>query len=223
MNKKVLVVAAHSDDEVLGCGGTIAKHAMDGDEVKLVLMADGTKSRPGASREDYRKRIEASHAAAKILGIKDICQLDFPDNAMDSVPILEIVQKFEKTIGGFSPEIVYTHHQGDLNVDHRISSQVVMTAFRPMPLSPVKQILSFEVVSSTDWAGPGFQAFHPNLYVDISDYLEKKMEALASYRMEMADSPHSRSFEHVQALARHRGFSVGKFAAEAFAVLRIVR
>lgn len=223
MSKSVLVVAAHADDEVLGCGGTIARHVDEGDSVHVVFMADGVKSRRMDGSDELKRRNQARDEALKILGVSECSALDFPDNRMDSMPLLDVVQALEPIIKQVQPARVYTHHHGDLNVDHRLTHQAVMTACRPVPGSSVREILTFEVMSSTDWATPGLAPFVPNAFVDISDYLLKKLEALAAYDMEMRPVPHSRSVAHFEALARHRGNCVGIEVAEAFNLVRFLQ
>nr|WP_198984584.1 PIG-L deacetylase family protein [Herbaspirillum sp. ASV7] len=223
MNKTVLVVAAHADDEALGCGGTIAKHAAEGDHVHVVFVADGVTSRNGAEPTDLLQRQQATESARCILGISSVTFLNLPDNRLDGLPLLDVVQPLEALIGNLAPAIVYTHHYGDLNVDHRIVHKAVMTACRPMPGSTIREIFAFEVMSSTEWASPGLAPFLPNFFVDISAQLESKMQALEAYMLEMRTSPHSRSLEHMRCLAEHRGFCVGSAAAEAFMVMRVLR
>jgi len=222
MSKSILVVAAHADDEVLGCGGAIARHVAEGDVVHVVFMADGVGSRGNEQSAELMRRNQARDAALKILGVTDWYALDFPDNRMDSVPLLDVVQSLEPIVRKIQPERVYTHHHGDLNVDHRVTHQAVLTACRPLPGSSVREILAFEVMSSTEWATPGLASFAPNAFVDISAYLPKKLEALAAYELEMRPAPHSRSVGHVEVLARHRGNSVGVEAAEGFEIVRVV-
>jgi LmbE family N-acetylglucosaminyl deacetylase len=223
MSQNVLVIAAHADDEALGCGGTIARHVAEGDTVHLALMADGVGSRSGADDVSLVRRAEAARQAHGILGITEIHFLGLPDNAMDSLPLLHIVQGLEPIIRQLSPSIIYTHHHGDLNIDHRITQQAVMTACRPQPGHAVKEIYGFEVMSSTEWASPQFAPFVPNLFVDVTDYLPTKQRALAAYAEELRPVPHSRSMEHLEALARHRGYCMGLDAAEAFVVYRLIR
>ena len=222
-SRNVVIVAAHSDDEALGCGGTIARHAMEGDTVHAVFMADGVSSRPGSTGEELRDRVAAARRAHEILGIQRVEYLGLPDNRMDSEPLLDIVKNLERVLQSMDPEIIYTHHHGDLNVDHRITHQAVMTVCRPTPGASVRAIYGFEVLSSTEWATPQQDPFLPNAFVDISAFLETKLQALRAYRSEMRDHPHSRSLEHVECLARHRGYSAGVGAAEAFMVIRIIR
>lgn len=223
MSKTVLVVAAHADDEALGCGGSLAKHVAAGDKVHVIFAADGVTSRSGAGQEEMVRRQQATESARNILGISTMAFLDLPDNRLDSLPLLDIVQPLGTLIGKLLPEIIYTHHYGDLNVDHRLVHQAVMTACRPLPGSTVREILAFEVMSSTEWSSPGLAPFLPNLFVDISAQLEIKMQALEAYALEMRVPPHSRSTEHVRNLAKHRGYCMGVDAAEAFMVMRTLR
>lgn len=222
MTNCVLVAAAHTDDEALGCGGTIARHVAEGDHVYAVFMADGVSSRPGADQADLTRRMQTAENARVILGIKENFYLGLPDNRLDCVPLIEVVQQLERIIEKLKPSIVYTHHHGDLNVDHRITHQAVMTACRPLPGSTVRAIYAFEVMSSTDWATPTAEPFLPNYFVDISAYLSVKNEALNSYHSEMRKAPHSRSIPHLISLATYRGLTVGVSAAEAFVSLRVV-
>ena len=223
MTNCVLVVAAHTDDEALGCGGTIARHVAEGDAVYAVFMADGVTSRAGADQEDLLGRNAAAENAREILGIKENFYLGLPDNRMDSIPLIDVVQKLEPYIKKLKPDIVYTHHHGDLNVDHRVTHQAVTTACRPMPGSSVWAIYAFEVVSSTEWATPGVDPFLPNHYVDVGSHLHLKIKALKAYQIEMREPPHSRSIEHTEYLAYHHGHSVGVRAAEAFMTIRAIR
>jgi LmbE family N-acetylglucosaminyl deacetylase len=223
MSKTVLIVAAHTDDEALGCGGTIARHVAEGDVVYAVFMADGVSARAQADRDDLANRNAAAEHAREILGIRENVYLGLPDNRLDSLPLIEVIQRLEPIVRQLQPNIIYTHHHGDLNVDHRITHQAVLTACRPMPGSHVQAIYAFEVMSSTEWATPTAESFVPNHYVDISDQLNAKMAALRAYQVEMRDAPHSRSIEHLTHLAHHRGHTVGVVAAEAFVGVRTVR
>ncbi len=222
MTNCVLVVAAHADDEALGCGGTIARHVAEGDTVYAVFMADGVTSRTGAGSEDLISRNSLADKARQILGIKETFYLSLPDNRMDTVPLIEVVQKLEKIIDMLRPNIIYTHHHGDLNIDHRVTNHAVLTACRPFPGSCVRAIYAFEVMSSTEWSTSSFHEFKPNYYVDISNQLGQKINALEIYKKEMRPSPHSRSLENLKYLAYHRGHAVGVNAAEAFVIVRIV-
>lgn len=222
MNKVILVVAAHADDEAIGCGGTIARHVAEGDDVHLLFMTDGVGSREVVA-DEATERLSAAEQAAKILGVTSVTHLNFPDNSMDALPLLDIVKEVEVRITEISPEIIYTHHIGDLNVDHQIAHKVVMTACRPQPDFCVKAIYAFEVLSSTEWQTPGLNAFMPNVFVDITDYLPIKMQLVSVYEEEMRQVPHSRSPQHIELLAQHRGYSVGLHAAEAFMLVREIK
>jgi N-acetylglucosamine malate deacetylase 1 len=216
----VLVVAAHADDEVLGCGGTVARHTDAGDSVHLLLMADGVTARNGADIEAVQRRGKALREAAEELGIASVSQAGFPDNQLDTVSLLQVTKAVERVLFQLKPECVYTHWYGDLNVDHRVTQKAVMTACRPQPGFPVRRILGFEVLSSTEWCTPQCAAFSPNYFVDISSFINRKNAALGCYDMEMRASPHSRSVKHSEALAVHRGNTVGLVACEAFEVYR---
>ena len=182
--KKILVIAAHPDDEVLGCGGTIVKHVRNGDEVHVLILAEGIASRNNVkdaetSREDITKLKNAANEAHSILGSSSIKLMDFPDNRMDSVDLLDVIKVVENEINHKKPEIIYTHHHSDLNIDHRITHQAVITACRPEPGAIVKKIYCFEVPSSTEWQAPMAEVpFIANTFVDISKTIDKKLSAL---------------------------------------------
>jgi LmbE family N-acetylglucosaminyl deacetylase len=222
VSKTILVVAAHADDEVLGCGGTIARQVAEGHTVHVVFLADGVSSRPGADADALERRVSATEKARQVLGITTTTFLDLPDNRLDSLPLIDVVQLLEAVIGRIKPSVIYVHHYGDLNVDHRVAHQAVMTACRATPGNQVKEIYAFEVMSSTEWNSVGYAPFLPNLFVDISAYLSIKSRALEAYAIEMRPAPHSRSLEHISILSQHRGYSVGVEAAEAFMVMRLL-
>jgi LmbE family N-acetylglucosaminyl deacetylase len=220
--KTVLAIAAHPDDEALGAAGTLARHAAEGDSVHIAFLADGEGSR--GSKDNLAHRQGAAQRAGQVIGAQSVTLHDFPDNKMDSVPLLKVAQHVEKIITDINPHIIYTHHIGDLNIDHRITYQAVLTACRPMPESKIEEIYSFEVLSSTEWSGPEDEhPFRPNHYVDISAFYEKKQKALECYAEEMRDFPHSRSYEAVKALATLRGAHVGVQKAESFMVVRTIK
>lgn len=215
---KVLVIAAHPDDEVLGCGGTILKHTEMGDEVSVLLLSDGETSRQTA---DIRKRQLQAKQAGKILGIKELFLEQLPDNKFDSLPLLEIVKLVEKYLEKIEPDIVYTHNASDLNVDHQLTAKAVLTAARPQPGYFVKKILAFEVLSSTEWQIKDKKhLFFPTYYYDITEVLNKKINALKAYKDELREYPHPRSEQGVRALAQYRGIESGYNFAEAFQLIR---
>jgi N-acetylglucosamine malate deacetylase 1 len=223
---QVLVIAAHPDDEVLGCGGTIARHADSGDQVQVLIVAEGSTSRQQKRdrdqvRDELSALANAAQRAGSILGAGGVELLDFPDNRLDSLDRLDLIKRIEESIARFKPDCVYVHHAGDVNVDHRRLHEAVVTACRPTPGHVVNRLLSFEVASSTEWQPPGSApAFHPNCFVEISDQLDRKRDALMAYSSEMRDWPHARSIKAVEHLARWRGAQVGVEAAEAFCLLR---
>jgi LmbE family N-acetylglucosaminyl deacetylase len=223
----VLVIAAHPDDEVLGCGGSIGRHARQGDDVHVTIMAEGITSRDDirdrSSRKDELSQLaEAAHRANDLLGVSSLDMQAFPDNRMDTVARLDLIKRVETLIEDHSPDVVYTHHSGDVNVDHRRLHEAVVTACRPMPdRFRVTRVLFFEVSSSTEWQPPGSApAFVPNWFVDITDSMAAKIDALNAYASEMRTWPHARSVEAVQALAHYRGATIGASAAEAFVLGR---
>ena len=223
---QILIIAAHPDDEVLGCGGTIAKHVQNGDEVHVVILAEGVTSRDKVRERESRagelsQLAQVAQEVGRILGVQSVELHDFPDNRMDSVDLLDVVKVVETFIGKYKPDMVYTHHSGDVNIDHRIVHQAVVTACRPLPGQCVKTLLFFEVPSSSEWQTFGSApAFLPNYFVDISDCLNKKLQALEAYGSEMRPWPHSRSLAAVEHLARWRGATVGVEAAEGFVLGR---
>lgn len=217
----VLVVAAHPDDEALGCGGTVAKWTAAGVAVHVAFIADGVSSRDASStqagRQELETRREAARQACKILSTSEPFFGDIPDNRADTVALLDIVRIVESLVERHRPDTVLTHHFGDLNVDHRCVHQAVMTACRPQQGHPVRTVLCFEVPSSTEWQAPGQRLdFSPNWFEDISATLEVKLQALQAYSGEIRAWPHPRSLRAVEALARWRGATAGCDAAEAF-------
>lgn len=219
---KALVAAAHSDDEALGCGGTIARLTARGWDVGILFMTNGVSARLETTDADAGARNAAAQNAVKTLGARLLRQFDFPDNALDSVRLLQLAQAIEAVAEDFQPDLVFTHHAHDLNVDHRLVHQAVLTAFRPTPGSRVKAILCFEVPSSTGWNSSSGPAFQPVFNIDISASFAAKLAALRCYDAEMRTSPHPRSPEMIEALARWRGSLSGLPLAEAFEVQRVV-
>lgn len=223
----VLVVAAHPDDEVLGCGGTIAKHVELESQVYVLILGEGIssrfKDRESVKKEEFCNLKKEAKDAADTLGIKEIFFSDFPDNSFDSVPILKIIKKIERIKDIIKPNIIYTHHYGDLNIDHSIVYKAVLTACRPLKDESVREIYSFEVPSSTEWSGPNKEtSFIPDRFVDISDTIEKKIEALRRYKYELRPYPHPRSIKGVRVLAARRGLETGLKFAESFKTIRAV-
>ena len=221
MKNKVLVVVAHSDDETFGMGGTLKKHANNKDDVFVVSMTDGVSSRNKQSKKIISERKKSSLNAGKILGFKWKNCFDFPDNALDSIPMINLIKSLEEVKDSVSPNIVYTHSSKDLNIDHRIISQAVQTVFRPQPNEICREIRLFEVPSATDFGNESLTgSFLPNLFLDITKtWKEKKLASLA-YKKELKDYPHSRSLKGLENLAKIRGNQVGLEMAEAFEIIR---
>ena len=220
--KSILVVAAHPDDEVLGCGGYIANQVRSGGEVFVTFLSDGVTSRQGnLGLQEIESRRNAARLASKVLGVSEVSFGDYPDNKLDTGPLLEIIKSIEAVVERVRPQIVLTHFGGDLNIDHRIVNQAVLTACRPAPKQGVKKVLFFEVPSSTEWQVPiEGEAFTPTWFEDISETLEIKIKALTVYEHELREWPHPRSVKAVEHLAHWRGASCGVDAAEAFVLGR---
>ncbi|WP_338668959.1 PIG-L deacetylase family protein [Pseudodesulfovibrio methanolicus] len=226
-NAPVLVVAAHHDDEVLGCGGTMARLAEAGHPVVSAVLGQGAVCRESAMDASEREAVEAmmarqAAAAARVLGAKFVQTGMFPDNAFDSVPLLDIVRCVESVIERVRPQLILTHHGGDLNVDHRLTARAVQTAARPLPGSGVRTILAFEVLSSTEWTPVEEPGFRPDVFVDVAARLDRKIEAMGCYESELQAFPHPRSEGGIRHLAGFRGGSAGLAAAEGFALVRSV-
>ncbi len=211
----VLVVAAHSDDEVLGVGGTISRWRREGHAVAVQFLTDGVGSR-GQDHAAAARRQSAAATARQILGYEALSPAAFPDNRMDAVPLLDIVKVIERAKQQIAPEIVLTHFWNDLNVDHRRAFEAVITAFRPQPGETCSSILSFEVASATEWGSP-VATFRPTRYVELSDSdIETATTAYAAYSEEIRPDPHLRSLEAFRARRLLRGREVGVRWAEAF-------
>jgi LmbE family N-acetylglucosaminyl deacetylase len=226
--QRVLVVVAHPDDEILGCGGTMALHAASGDVVHLVVMGEGITSRD-ARRDPGRRRIPLTalqrdlRRAAQIVGVRTVQTYTFPDNRFDSVPLLDLVKAVETEKARVRPTIVYTHHPNDLNVDHGQVASAVQTAFRPLPGEAPVAILAMEVASSTEYQSSVLiDSFRPNVYVDIEATLDLKRRAMNAYRSEVRPYPHPRSARALEVIARRNGLEVGLGAAERFVLVRAV-
>ena len=223
---KYLVIAAHPDDEVLGCGGSLAKWSMQGAQTNVLILAEGITSRSEKRNPENDAKLldqlsKSALISSNILGVDDIKILDFPDNRMDSVDLIEVIKKVEDYISKYRPDTIITHHQNDLNIDHQLINQAVLVACRPQNSCSVKKILTMEVPSSTEWQSPfNGNQFTPNWYEDISDTLPNKIEALRAYSSEMKEFPHPRSYKAVKSLARWRGAIAGYNAAEAFCLIR---
>jgi N-acetylglucosamine malate deacetylase 1 len=218
-NKSVLVIAAHPDDETIGCGGTIKKHRVNKDIVNVIFMTNGISART-INKKKILKRKKDLVEVSKILDFKIIKTLNFKDNQLDSVPLLKIIKEIEKIIIKLKPDIIYTHYENDLNVDHQITYKATMTACRPSPNTSIKEINCFEILSSTDWSSNNLKRFNPNYYIDVKNFTESKKKSLKKYGEEMKKNPHTRSIQNILRNNRIRGQQVGLKFAEAFFQVR---
>lgn len=226
--RSILVLAAHPDDEILGSGGTLARLSKAGHNISIAILGEGITARyptrSSVDPEQLDNLKEDAKNASTILGVSDIRFFQLPDNRFDTVPLLEMVKLIELLISEIRPTIIFTHHGGDLNIDHTLVFKATLTATRPVADSPVKEILAYEVPSSTDWAfQTGQNVFMPNVFYDISTTLDIKMEALKSYRGEIKAPPHPRSLDAIRENASRWGHIIGVRAAEAFESIREIR
>lgn len=226
MSKKILIVAAHPDDEVLGCFGTVAKLIQDGYEAYTLILGEGKTSRDDIRNvEDKKDEIKALNYEIQnsndSIGIKKVFVESFPDNRFDSVDLLDIVKVISKVKEEIKPDIIFTHYENDLNIDHQITYKAVITATRPIKNESVKEIYSFEILSSTEWNYP--ISFSPNTFFDITSTLDLKINAMKEYKSELCKYPHPRSLEGIELNAKYQGMRVGKEYVEAFKSIRIIR
>ena len=226
MNKKILIVAAHPDDEVLGCFGTVARLIQEGYEAYTLILGEGKTSRDEQRVvEDRKEDIELLNSeilsANSTIGIKKIFIESFPDNRFDSVDLLDIIKVISKVKEEINPDIIFTHYENDLNIDHQITYQAVITATRPMENESVKEIYSFEILSSTEWNYP--LSFVPDTFFDINDTIDLKLKAMNIYKSELCVYPHPRSLEGIELNAKYQGMRVGKRAVEAFKSIRVIK
>ena len=223
MKKKILIVAAHPDDEVLGCFGTVARLIKEGHEAYTLILGEGKTSRDDTRIvENKKNEIEILNTeiqrANKVIGVKKVFVESFPDNRFDSVDLLDIIKVISKVKDEVKPDIIFTHYEHDLNIDHQVTYKAVITATRPMEDECVKTIYSFEILSSTEWNYP--ISFSPDTYYDIDETLDMKIQAMKIYDSELCEYPHPRSLEGIALHAKYTGMRVGKRNVEAFKTIR---
>jgi LmbE family N-acetylglucosaminyl deacetylase len=225
----ILVVVAHPDDEVLGVGGTIirlvSKYSCN---VRVLILGEGLTSRNKPTKKlfdiDKKMNIHKKNIldAQKILGYQSLTNYNLPDNKFDTVPLLEIIKIIEKEKNDFKPKIVFTHHLGDVNIDHQLTFQAVCTACRPLEGESVNSIISFETLSGTEWIPSSDpRKFSPNFFISLEkDQVDRKIQAMESYFFEKRKFPHPRSPESIKNTAKAWGSTNGKYFAEAFQIIR---
>lgn len=214
----VLVVAAHPDDEVLGAGATLARHVDSGDDVHAIVVSEGASSRYPTEAESELAR--AAQRSAEIIGFSSLRLLGLPDQRLDALPLIEVVQTLEPMIADLRPSTIYTHSTSDVNVDHGVVARAVWTSCRPYAAPWLSSIYAFETPSSTEWSAPGDTRFDPTLFVDVDAHLQRKLDAMACYEQELRDYPHPRSLRALRERSAYWGSHVGLANAEPFEVLR---
>jgi len=216
--KKVLIIVAHQDDETIGCGGAIYQHHLNGDQVFCLSFTDGVSARGIATKKNLKARQNSSIKASKILNFKWVQNNNvFEDNKLDRYPLLDLIKVIEKAKIKIKPDIVYTHYFKDLNVDHKAVSMATITAFRPLKKEKCKEILFFEIPSSTDYSP---HEFVPNYYVEISKHWEIKKRALLAYDSEIKNQRTSRDLNSLKSFYKFRGNSVGLKMCESFFIFK---
>lgn len=226
--EQVLCIVTHPDDEVIGVGGTLARHADRGDPVHVHVLSEAEPSRHNEVTPDVEDRIEErrenTRRACQRLGVDSVGFEEFPDNELDAMSLLSVVKPIERVIDEHEPDTIYTHHYSDLNISHELTCRAVMTAARPLPGTSVERLLAFETLSTSEWSLPRpTNSFQPTVFVDISDQLDAKLAALGEHGEELRDHPHPRNAENVRRNAELWGAKAGVPAAEPFELLREVR
>lgn len=227
-NKNILVIVAHPDDELLGLGASMHKLINEEDsKIRVVILGEGITSRSvNRDREKWKKELllhkKNIELARKVIGYESVGVYDFPDNRFDTVPLLDIIKVIEKEKRDYQPDIIFTHHGGDVNIDHQKTFEAVITCTRPMEQEKVTSIITFETPSSTEFrASTDPKHFIPNLFIEVSkSNLEAKIAGMESYEFEKRNFPHPRSSKALSILAQYRGLTIGKEYAESFVIVR---
>ncbi len=214
--KRVLVLSAHPDDETLGLGGTIAKMSKNGDIIYVLVFADGETARKNNKLKISERRKQAKDAS-KVLGIKQIEFLNYEDQKLDTIPLVELSKHIENAIRKWNPNVIFTHFYGDVNQDHKAVFDATLIATRPTPKSKITEVICYETPSSTEW---GIQKFNPNFYEDISKFIKTKQSAFKKYKGEIEMFPHPRSLEAIFLISKRWGSTIGLKHAEAFLKIR---
>lgn len=217
MSNRVLVIAAHPDDELLGCGGTIASHTMNGDIVRSIILCEGETMRS----QDGGEKQSATEAAAKTLGVESAICVGLPDQHLDTLPIVDVIAPIEKAVREFQPNIIYVHSGSDINKDHQIVFEAALVALRPKN-EFIEEVCSFYIVGATEWGYP--RSFNPDTWIGFDETaMQRKLAAFACYETELCDYPHPRSLEAIKNLAKMTGNQCCMEYAEAFETIRRTR
>ncbi|QNU68683.1 PIG-L family deacetylase [Ruminiclostridium herbifermentans] len=227
-NKNVLVIAAHPDDEILGLGGTIRKLVNDNYNISCVILGEGLTSRKDSRIDTPKNQLmelkDNTLKSANIVGYSNVEFCELPDNRFDSVDLLDVIKIVTKQVEKYKPDTIFTHHYSDLNIDHRITFEAVTTCCRPVGNYVTKNIICFETPSSTEWNFKNSESyFKPNLFIDITQTIKYKLDAMSCYITEIKEYPHPRSLEALRIIAARWGTVVGTEYAEAFEIVRSVR
>lgn len=218
---RVVVVAPHADDEIIGCGATIARHIKEGDEVTIIIATNASIGAPELYREDQVENTRSEAIAAhRFLGVKETVFMDFPAPALNAFPEFKISLELSKIFQKIKPTHLYLPHPGDIHQDHKAIYRSSLVAARPQGENKVSNIYCYETLSETEWTPMQEKAFVPNHFVDVTDVFSKKSEAMKFFGSQIKEFPHSRSVETFEALAMYRGATIGVERAEAFIVER---
>ncbi len=222
MGKQILIIAPHNDDDILGCGGIMAKHQNKGVDIYVVIVTNGHLGAPELFKKGGTEKVRKEALEAhRYLGIKKTFFLDFPAPRLDTIPSYKLSIEIEKIIRDNIITDLFIPHRGDIHKDHRITFEAALVAARPINNNPVKRIYAYETLSETEWAAPfGDDAFIPTVFEDISSFIEIKKNAFKFFTTQIKKFPHPRSLESIENLSKIRGATVGFKNAEAFMLIR---
>lgn len=224
MKNKILVIAPHADDEIIGCGATMAKHIANAEDVYVIIATNANKGAPELFDEKIINKVRSEALEAHVfLGVKETFFLDFPAPALNAFPEYKISLEISKIINKIQPSILYLPHPGDLHQDHKAIYRASLVAVRPQGYYNVKEIYCYETLSETEWTPSQENPFVPNVFNDVSSFFDNKLDAMKFFKSQIKEFPHTRSLETFEALAKYRGATVGVQRAESFMVERIVK
>lgn len=222
MKKKVLIIAPHNDDDILGCGGIMAKNQKKGIDVFVAVVTNGHLGAPELFKKEGTKKVRLeTKKAHSFLGVKKTYFLDFPALRLDTIPSYQLSIAIEKIIRNYDITDLYIPHRGDIHKDHYITFEAALVSARPINNNPVERIYVYETLSETEWATPfRDDVFIPTVFVNIEDFINKKLKAFSFYSTQIKEFPHPRSLESIENLSKYRGATVGFDRAEAFMLIR---